>query len=190
MPNKPGKVIVLNGPSSSGKTSIAKALQRALDDVYLHVSIDAFLHQLPDAVLADQTALARAFPRLFAGFNAANAALVHAGNNLIIDVVLQEPSWVSPCVKAFDGLEAIFVGVRCALDVLEDRERARGDRKLGLARYQHDRVHSHGVYDIEVDTATMPVTECVARIVTRARSEEPPTAFQTLRLRSSAPSAG
>jgi len=41
LPN-PGTVIVFNGASSAGKTSIAKALQTKLGTPYLHVQLDAF----------------------------------------------------------------------------------------------------------------------------------------------------
>ncbi|MGO4842853.1 hypothetical protein AB4144_62330, partial [Rhizobiaceae sp. 2RAB30] len=44
------------------------------------------------------------------------------------------------------------VGVFAPLDVLEDRERRRGDRLIGLARWQYERVHRDMVYDLEVDT--------------------------------------
>ena len=38
---EPGQVILLNGVSSSGKTSIAEALLDVLDRPYFHVSVDA-----------------------------------------------------------------------------------------------------------------------------------------------------
>ena len=38
----PGQLIVLNGVSSSGKTSIARELLRVLDRPYFHLSVDAF----------------------------------------------------------------------------------------------------------------------------------------------------
>jgi chloramphenicol 3-O-phosphotransferase len=43
-------VILLNGASSSGKSTLAKALQRALDEPFLHVSSDQFVvaGMLPD----------------------------------------------------------------------------------------------------------------------------------------------
>ena len=34
------KIIYLNGPSSSGKTTLAKALQESLEEPYLHIGID------------------------------------------------------------------------------------------------------------------------------------------------------
>jgi chloramphenicol 3-O-phosphotransferase len=38
----PGTSIVLNGCPSTGKTSIAKAIQRTFEAPYLHVGIDLF----------------------------------------------------------------------------------------------------------------------------------------------------
>jgi chloramphenicol 3-O phosphotransferase len=181
MSERTGRVIFLNGPSSSGKTTIAKEFQRAAHEPHLHISIDAFLHQLPASFLEDHTAVARELPRLLAGFSSSAAAIARAGNDVIVDTVLQEPSWIAPCVMEFEGLEVFFVAVRCSLDVLESRENARGDRRRGMARYQHDRVHSHGVYDIEIDTSAMPLGECVSRILSYVQSGRRPSAFRTLR---------
>ncbi len=175
-----GMVIFLNGASSSGKSTIAGELQTALAEVFLYVSVDAFLNQLPEASLSDQEYFSRALPNLLAGFNASSAAIARAGSNIIVDHVLQEPSWVLPCVRTFEGIEVVFVGVHCPLDLLEEREKARGDRHIGLARYQYDRVHSHNTYDIEVDTSEMNVDECVSVIRKYVESGKRPAAFRTL----------
>jgi chloramphenicol 3-O phosphotransferase len=180
MSERAGNVIFLNGASSSGKTTIAKELQKAAGEPYLHVSIDAFLHLLPASTLEDQARLFREFPRLLAGFNSSSAAIARAGNNVIVDSVLEDPSWVVPCVKAFDGLEVLFVAVRCSLEVLECREMERGDRRPGMARYQYERVHLHGTYDVEVDTSTMPLDACISCILEAARSGKAPSAFRQL----------
>lgn len=42
-----GKIILLNGASSAGKTSIVQALQPILDEAYLEAGIDKFLFMLP-----------------------------------------------------------------------------------------------------------------------------------------------
>ena len=42
-PHGPGRVILLNGASSSGKSTLAAALQAALDEPFLHVSSDRFV---------------------------------------------------------------------------------------------------------------------------------------------------
>lgn len=48
MPNSPVQIIYLNGPSSSGKTTLAKALQHAFDDPFLHVGIDKIIGWMPE----------------------------------------------------------------------------------------------------------------------------------------------
>ncbi len=42
-----GTVVLLNGTSSSGKTSIARALQDIIDEPYLHTGIDEYSPHIP-----------------------------------------------------------------------------------------------------------------------------------------------
>lgn len=44
---EPGKIVFLNGTSSAGKTTLAKALQASLDEPYLCMGIDHFLSSVP-----------------------------------------------------------------------------------------------------------------------------------------------
>jgi len=46
-----GKIIFLNGASSSGKTSILMALQEMLEEPYLNAGIDKFIWMLPKRYL-------------------------------------------------------------------------------------------------------------------------------------------
>lgn len=41
-------LIFLNGPSSAGKSSIARELQHCLDDYYLYLGIDTFIAMMPE----------------------------------------------------------------------------------------------------------------------------------------------
>ena len=56
--------------------------------------------------------------------------------------------------KLLAAFEVFRVGVFAPLDILEARERQRGDRLIGLARWQFDRVHKDMKYDLEVDTSS------------------------------------
>ena len=181
MTDRTGKVIFLNGTTSSGKSTIAKELQRVMQEPYLHLSLDHFLLQLPMPFLENRAWLVRELPSLLTTFYSSCAAIVRTGNNIIVDTVLEESSWVSPCVMAFEGLEVVFVAVRCSIETLNDREKSRGDRRVGMAQYQYDRVHSHGVYDVEVDTSLMPLETCGLKILEYVRSGENPSAFRNLR---------
>ncbi len=47
----PGKIIILNGTSSSGKTCIVRVLQNILDEPYLEAGIDKFIWMMPPRYL-------------------------------------------------------------------------------------------------------------------------------------------
>jgi chloramphenicol 3-O phosphotransferase len=78
-----------------------------------------------------------------------------------------------------------LIGVRCPLEVLKEREKSRGDRTLGQARLQHELVHAHGVYDLEVDTAQFSAAECARQIQAYlqdcAQAGDLPRAFKRLK---------
>jgi chloramphenicol 3-O phosphotransferase len=184
-----GKIVILNGTSSSGKTSIVKALQDLLDEPYLDAGIDKFIWMLPeryldrplwDEVLGLATQAGEVGDRLMSGMHQAIAALSRMGNNVVADHVLVEPRWLQECVALFSDLPAFLVAVRCPLEVLEQRERARKNRTWGQARAQLGLVHAHGIYDLEVDTSISSAQECALQIKARLQDGNPPTAFQRL----------
>jgi hypothetical protein len=77
-----------------------------------------------------------------AGFHRAAAGMARGGNNVIVDHVLIEPWRLTDCLAVFQGLDVLFVGVRCWPTELRRRERVRGDRPLGLAESQLASVHA------------------------------------------------
>ena len=197
----PGNIIILNGASSAGKTSILLALQQVLDTPYLDAGIDKFLWMLPKRYLdvplwqevfaytwrkkdkAKELSI-QAGPlghRLISGMHQAIAALSRAGNNVIADHVLIETQWVRECARLFADLPALFVGVHCPLEILEQRERERSDRTLGQAKAYFRKVHAHGVYDLEIDTSCFSPVECALQIKQRLEDGPPPQAFKMLR---------
>jgi chloramphenicol 3-O phosphotransferase len=55
--------------------------------------------------------------------------------------------------------------VLAPLPVLEERERARGNRIAGESRAQFDVIHSGIDYDVRVDTSTQSPDECARAIL-------------------------
>lgn len=183
-------LIMLNGTSSSGKSSILARLQATLDGPYLEAGIDKFLFMLPGRYLAHplwEQVLgpgSRAGPvgqTLFSGMHHALAALVRQGCDVLADHVLVDPAWTRECAALFADLPAYLIGVRCPLEVVEQRERERRDRTLGQARRQFGLAHAHGIYDLEVDTSQADAATCAAAILDYVKSGAPPTAFRRLR---------
>jgi chloramphenicol 3-O phosphotransferase len=171
-PRGPGRIILLNGASSSGKSTMAKALLDSLDEPFLHVSSDQFVAtgMLPPRRDNDGPFdwWRQVRPRFFAGFHRCLPALAHAGNDLIVEHIIEFRSWRDQLAVLLADLDVFFVGVHCSLDELDRREHARGDRRIGEGRthVEVDRIHTFGPYDFEVDTTTGVYTELVESILT------------------------
>lgn len=162
-------VIVLNGTSSSGKTTIARAFQEIAPRVFLNFSIDSILYSLPRAAIdriisgADITDLR--YPELVRAFYACVRQLLDLGHDLIIDNAVTAPYHVELLEDAIKSHEAVFVGLDCPEEILRQRERERGNRRQGLAAQQRSRIHSLLEYDLMIDTSTTTPNEAAARIV-------------------------
>lgn len=196
-------VILVNGPSSAGKSTLCRALQARIPHPYLCVGFDDFIgfsapryylgaghvEGTPDSdeplLIGDFTeqgvrmidiasdaeppcVVARfgpVFRRLLDSMAPAVRALADGGNSVIFDHVLHDKRSFESCLQAFDGLKVFRVGVHCPLDVLEARERARGDRVIGRARGLVDVVHTFCSYETEVDTGAMDARACADTVL-------------------------
>jgi chloramphenicol 3-O phosphotransferase len=171
-------VILLNGTSSAGKSSIAQALQTRYDGLLLHQSVDDWFSQLPPQHFTGEVPLTPAQSRaLFRAFHWAVAATANAGIDVAVDMLLLEPEWLADLRESLVGHRVCFVGVHCPLEELERREAERGDRELGLARAQLNTVHSHSPYDVEVDTSAALPGACAERILSHLADASPTTVF-------------
>jgi chloramphenicol 3-O phosphotransferase len=200
-------IVLVNGPSSAGKSTICRALQARLARPYLRIGFDDFVFMAPerhyrgadtgrqgarDAYTAEGVEMivtaapgstggaldapaggavvatakfGPVFRRLIDAMAPAVRALVDAGNAVIFDHVLHDRSMHESCERAFEGLDLFRVGVICPIDILEARERARGDRVIGRARGLVDVVHSFCGYDVTVDTGRPDAERCVSEIL-------------------------
>ncbi|MGH9293100.1 MAG: chloramphenicol phosphotransferase CPT family protein [Acidimicrobiales bacterium] len=178
-------VVVLNGGSSSGKTSIARCLQRLLGPTWMSLSIDDLVRALPGGDDVDEligvpravTAVGTEgsivfgpdgsvivgddFRRVEASWYGGLAEMGRCGTGLILDeVFMSGRSSQERLAAALSGLPVVWVGVRCDPDVAAARERARPDRVTGMAHLQSERVHEGVVYDLIVDTTGASASDC------------------------------
>lgn len=203
-----GRIVFLNGSSSAGKTTLAQALQRQRMEPWFHLALDQFRDGMPERyrgmnawdgtpgsaglnVVPVQRGDARVTEvrfgavghRMLAGMRRAIAAFATAGNNVIIDDLLLEPGMVEDYALALAGHWVLLVGVRCDLETVNAREGRRWGRFPGTATSHFEQVHSHGLYDVEVDTARLSPDECAARIGSWLDGSRDPEALTTLRRR-------
>lgn len=162
-----GQIIILNGTSSSGKTSIAEQLLLQLDRPYFYIPFDAInaMRSRSRTKELDPLNLEAVLERTRLGHLGAVAGMARASNDVIMDGVLRERSWLLDSLRIFESFDVVFVGIRCSLPELERRECLRGDRGEGQAARQFDHVHAHGLYDVECDSELVPPAECAAKIV-------------------------
>jgi chloramphenicol 3-O phosphotransferase len=182
MPQRKGRIILLNGPSSSGKSSIGRALLALLPDPWFLVPVDAIgamRSTVHTRVLGDAE-ISQMLNRTRLGYHRAVAALASVGNDVIMDYPLSEPWRVADLVQTLDGYDVTLVEVRCASDELDRRERLRADRPVGLARSQ-TAVYAHGEADIVVDTTSSAADECARTIANTLDALASPKAFDRLR---------
>lgn len=174
-------VIILNGAGSVGKSSTAKALQTIAAEPFMHVAMDAFLDMLPGMLFGRPEGLTfettwdqgkpsiavRTGPvveRALRGMRHAIAAMAAQGNNLVVDEVMIGQGMEREYRALPSRFDVRLVGLFAPLEVVEARERERGDRDIGLARWQHDRVHRDITYDLEIETTATTPLENAQRI--------------------------
>lgn len=175
-----GLVILLNGTSSAGKSSIALALQDAHPDPILYLGWDILAHLLsPQFLTADPKANQAHWLRHVRGVYRAVGAHASPGNWVIFDTVLQRDEDLSELQEALAGQRVCYVGVHCPLEEAERREMSRGDRVPGTARMQFDVVHRRGAYDVEVNTAELSPEDAARRILDFLAHTPDPTAFRS-----------
>jgi chloramphenicol 3-O phosphotransferase len=180
------RVIVLNGGSSSGKSSIARCLQTLLPDPWLTFGVDSFVDALPPAMQDSpdglrfapdgQVIVGPGIASLQAAWCQGIAAVARNGVGVILDEVflssgIAQQRWR----EALDGLRVLWVGVKCDPHVASLREAARGDRVPGMAALQAHRVHQGVTYDLEVDSTAMSAADCARVIAVHCQSISNPT---------------
>jgi chloramphenicol 3-O phosphotransferase len=168
-------VIIVNGGSSSGKTSIVRQLQDMLMEPWLAVSVDDFVNCLPPRLQHDtdgfdvaddgQVQVGPVFMRLQSAWMTGIAATARAGASIIIDdVFLGAGASQARWRGVLADLPVAWIGVHCDAAVAEQREASRPDRHTGMAARQARPVHHDVAYDVEVDTTRTSARECAQAI--------------------------
>ncbi len=88
----------------------------------------------------------------FNGFHASLAAYDDAGNDLILEHILDTGAWLETLCGLLAAHDVLFVAVHCPLDMLIAREKQRGDRSAGSATRDFHVIHVGKYDDVEVDS--------------------------------------
>ena len=182
-----GQVIILNGASSSGKTTLASAFRderAAAGEFWLLIGIDDFLSKMPAAWLdlglatgpgahaqdglrfettstGLQLKIGATCRRLLHAYHQAAAAAARSGLNVIVDDVVIDDEVLGDWLDVLGELKPTWVGIRCSPEVTAERERRRGNRPVGMTGTQTDSVHRSLLYAFEIDTGDLAPSEAL-----------------------------
>jgi chloramphenicol 3-O phosphotransferase len=164
-------VIFLHGASSSGKSTLARAIRERAEVPFWHYSID----HLRDSGVLPQARIDRGDfvwremrANFFEGFHRSVGAFANAGNNLIVEHILDTEGWHATLADLLAPHDVLFVGLQVGLDELNRREITRGDRPIGMAAKDQETIHRGLRYDLELDTSHDAV-ENAQRVLTAWR---------------------
>lgn len=176
-----GRIVLLNGASSSGKSSIGRALQRVLADPWFFFPVDALgaMRSTEHTRVLEAGEIEAMLRRTRMGYHRAVAGVASVGNDVIMDYPLSEPWRLADLLDVLEGYDVTLVDVHCDPDELDRREHARGDRPVGLARSQ--RVFRHEDRDITVDTTHTSPEACANAIADGLAALGADKAFDRLR---------
>ena len=176
-----GRIILLNGASSSGKSSIGRELLPLLEDPWFLVPVDGVsgMRSTVHTRELDEDGIAEMLRRTRLGYHRTVAALASVGNDVIMDYPLSEAWRLDDLLEVLDGYDVTLVEVWCSPEELGRRESARGDRPAGLARSQ-TLVYSHP-YDLRVDSTAATPAACAKEIAEALPALTVPKAFDRLR---------
>ncbi|MGF2615857.1 chloramphenicol phosphotransferase CPT family protein [Rossellomorea aquimaris] len=157
-----GKIILLNGVSSSGKSTVAGAIVKKLPN-YFHLSIDDYDYIIEKMEDRDNQRLIPVPTEYF--FHKTVAMFSDKGVNLVVDQILFNEETHEDCYRTLNNYPVLFVGVHCPPDELERREAARGDRPVGQAGGQLNYVHQQNEeYDVVIHTQQDNLEQAVCLI--------------------------
>ncbi len=162
-----GKIIFLNGVTSSGKTSIVEALQERRDVFFYVVANDLFQEMVGEQYLeedywkylSDVIILMYHTAKLYSDL----------GKNVLIDGILVERDEIKPhyerLMEIMKDSPFSIVEVYCPLDICRKRNIERGDRFESQSDEQAELMSKDIKYAMRVDTSVNSPAECAEQIV-------------------------
>ena len=194
-------IIILNGTSSSGKTTIGRVMQERYKGVLLLYGMDTMVQTAFPAKCdyppydeqairvtwseheGQKIARLQVSPYMYPVYRAAvqfYRILSEQGYHLIVDEVLFDKNRITPYFEILSHEKVYFFGIKPGKEIVITREKERGDRLVGLAAGLYDEVyHPLFTYDLTLDTGDLTPEESADRILDYIRQTDEPRGFIT-----------
>lgn len=154
------ELIFLAGASCSGKTELAKELQKVLSEPWVHWNADQCQPSFPNR----QEFLTSENDRRMVEANLrAIRSYVTAGFKVLAEIFVWNPDSLSVMKELFESTPHAVVKLECPIEVLEDREIVRGSTFLGTARRQAELRLGFDA-DLTLDSSQAPAVELASQV--------------------------
>lgn len=162
-----GRIIFLNGVTSSGKTSIVESLQNQEDIFFYVVANDLFQEMVGENYLRKDywKYLSEVIIMMY------HTAKLYSdmGKNVLIDGILVEREEIKPhysqLLEILKNNPLDIVEIYCPLDICRQRNIIRGDRYETQSQEQYDLMAENIKYSAKVDTSIYSPEECAKKII-------------------------
>jgi chloramphenicol 3-O phosphotransferase len=171
---KNGKIIYLNGVTSTGKTTLTKAIQQKANENFYHLSNDMFQIMVSEKYL--QINYWKFLSEAIIAMYYTAKALSDMNINVIIDgMLVEEPEFQSNFNQThYEKMKSIFadspiimIEVFCPLEECRRRNIERGDRKIDQSDWQNNDMSKNIYYDFSVDTSINNPEQCAELILNK-----------------------
>ena len=157
------QIILLNGPSSSGKSTLAKSLQKSIEEKrnekFGIVFIDDFLKMTAeDAIYEDDVF------EISEQLCEKTLEVLESNPGVVVDHVITSERIFKQLKDKLSPYRLYLIHVTCPLDVLKQRETERKNRCAGSAESSYKYLFPKDGYDLTVDTHILGADECSLKI--------------------------
>jgi adenylylsulfate kinase/chloramphenicol 3-O phosphotransferase len=169
-----GKIVYLNGVSSTGKTSIARVIQDTADEFFYLIGSDILMDMVGERHRFNN--YVKYEFELFIDMYHFAKLLFDMGKNVIIDCALFETSELSNHYKKMMSILSnnplLTVNVICPLEICRERNLKRGDRGE-FQSYEQDKIIDKTItFDLSVYTDKNSSEECAKIILHKIFSNQ------------------
>ncbi|WP_161982751.1 phosphotransferase-like protein [Candidatus Deianiraea vastatrix] len=167
-------VVILNGPSCSGKSTIAKEICKLSDDKFVHLQVDEAKNYL--STILDQKSTLRHIGRQICDDILLQTAdiFLKNGKNVVIDTIFNGDDAVLIAKKHLDFFQnqkVLFAGIECALTERLKRFKVQNDnpRRNEKAIIEHEGVFElcKSLYSEVFDTIKMSANDIAKQILAK-----------------------
>ena len=157
------QIILLNGASSSGKSTLAKELQKIIfekrNEKYEIVSIDDFLKMNTEDTIYEDDVF-----EISCDLCKKVLEVLKTSSGAIIDHVITSERIFNQLKEVLGSYQIKLVHITCPLEVLKKREKDCKNRYLGSAEASYNYLFPQDGYDLTLDTHIMTAEECALKI--------------------------